>query len=125
MFMSPEEMENSHKKFIQRIVAQGEVWGLEEEEDAWAYCESNEFEDTDVLVFWSSKEAAAKLATDDWKDYKPVRIPLEAFIEKWLPGMDADGHLVGGDWNEKLCGLEVEPEEVLTEIHAAQGKGGE
>ena len=84
------------------------MWGLRSE-DGWAYCESSEYEETDVLVFWSDRQAAQKHSQGEWADHHPEAIALEEFVQNWLPGMDEDGALVGPDWDLNLSGQEVEP----------------
>jgi hypothetical protein len=96
------------KNFVERVLEAGEVWGLQSPA-GWAICESNEYEETAVLVFWSDKELAAAHAVDEWEFYAPSSIALDEFIENWLPGMHEDEALVGPDWDSDLDGIEVEP----------------
>lgn len=107
--------EETYLQFIDRSRESGEVWGLCAGSD-WAYCESNEFEDTDVLLFWSDRATAQKHAQGEWNKHKPTAIPLDEFIDKWLAGMDSDGALVGPDWDADLSGLEVEPRDVAEKL---------
>lgn len=107
--------ESNYRRFIERISESGEVWGLESK-DGWAYCPSNEYEDTDVLVFWSDRASAQRHAHDDWSDHHPAKISLEDFVDQWLQGMHEDGALVGPDWDDQLHGLEVEPHELAAEL---------
>lgn len=105
----------SYRRFIDRAQAAGEVWGLQSD-SGWAYCESDEYEDTEVLVFWSDRAAAQRLAVGEWSDHKAVAIQLEDFIENWLPGMDEDGALAGLDWDTELSGIEVEPGDLAADL---------
>ena len=45
------------EKFIKRVSENKEVWGLESD-DGWFVCESNEYEDTLVMLFWSDRAYA-------------------------------------------------------------------
>lgn len=110
--------QQDYDRFIQQAREQGEVWGLRDGDD-WAYCPSNEYEDTDVVLFWSSKAAAQLHAKDEWGMHKPVRISLENFVDLWLNGMHDDGTLAGPNWDSDLRGKEVEPEE-LAELLMAE-----
>ncbi len=103
--------EDNYRQFIQGVLASGEVWGLLSEE-GWAYCASNEFEDTDVLVFWSERAYSQPHVQGEWSGHEPTAIPLEEFLDTWLPGMHEDGALLAPNWDIGLCGLEVEPREV-------------
>ncbi len=109
--------EGNYQRFIERARESGKVWGLRGD-DGWAYCASNEYEDTDVLVFWSDRAYAQRHAQADWRGHKPTVIPLDEFIDNWLQGMHNDGALVGPNWDPELCGLEVEPREVADKLTA-------
>jgi hypothetical protein len=97
--------------FIARVRQGGQVWGLRSE-GGWAYCESSEYEETDVLVFWSDRASAEKHSKGEWAGHAAEAIALEEFVEKWLPGMDEDGVLIGPDWDLNLAGPEVEPSDL-------------
>ena len=109
-----------YERFIRRVVEHGMVWGLRSP-DGWAYCWSNESDDADVaiIVFWSDRAYAANCAKDEWQDYRPEAIPLEEFLERWLPGMAADGVLAGTNWNVHLCGREAKPLELKSRLEEA------
>lgn len=87
------------------------VWGLKNE-DGWLSCESTEFEQSEVMPFWSSKEDAAFHNVEEWADFEVLEIPLDIFVEDWLITLDEDGVLVGLNWNQTLDGKELEPSEV-------------
>lgn len=107
--------ESNYRRFIEHIGQSGEVWGLRCD-DGWAYCPSNEYEDTDVLVFWSDRAYAQRHVQGDWNQHKPTPIPLNEFIDHWLEGMHEDGALVGPNWDSGLCGLEIEPLEIAQKL---------
>ena len=97
--------------FIQPVLENSQVWGLKGE-DGWCICDSIEFEETDVMPFFTSKAEAAKLCNAEWQAYTPESINLEEFIEDWLPGMHEDNVMVGIQWNADLEGPELEPAEI-------------
>jgi hypothetical protein len=111
----PATSENEYRHFIERVCESGEVWGLGRADD-WAYCESNEYEETDVLLFWSDRALAQRHVQGEWSKHQPTAIPLDEFIDQWLRGMDEDGTLVGPNWNAELNGLEIEPREMADEL---------
>lgn len=96
------------ERFAQTVLESALIWGLKGE-DGWAVCASIEFEDTDVMPFFSSQQAAQALCHDEWQDYTPHSIKLEEFIDDWLPGMHEDDVMLGLDWNTEMEGLEAEP----------------
>tara|TARA_R110000772_G_scaffold35177_6_gene84888 strand:- start:738 stop:1124 length:387 start_codon:yes stop_codon:yes gene_type:complete len=105
-------------RFAVEALAHAEVWALKGE-DGWALCASIEFEDTEVLPFFSNKESAALLCSGDWEGYLPDPIPLESFLEDWLPGMHEDNALLGLNWNPDMEGAELEPAELAKAIESA------
>ena len=111
-------------RFCARAAGAGEVWVLTEGEDC-AVVESNDFEESEVMPFWSSREGAERAATGDWARYSPGAVPLDEFVASWLPSMDEDGFLVGPDWSEELEGDEVEPEELFRRLETARAARGE
>ncbi|GHA59987.1 DUF2750 domain-containing protein [Pontibacter akesuensis] len=117
-------IETQYKDFIQRIVETNEVWGLTKD-DTWATSSSSEFEDTEVILFWSDKGGATACSEDEWESYTPESITLVEFLENWCVGMYGDELLVGANWDKNLVGKEAEPLvvalDVVTQLKA-QGK---
>ncbi|MDC0612254.1 DUF2750 domain-containing protein [Vibrio sp.] len=97
--------------FIEESAATKLVWGLRNEE-GWLSCDSSEFENSEVMPFWSSKEDAEQHNVEEWSDFEVLEIPLDIFVEDWLITLDEDGVLVGTNWNANLEGCELEPAEL-------------
>ncbi len=97
--------------FIQETQESQLVWGLRNEE-GWLSCESTEFEESEVMPFWSSKEDAQIHNVEEWADFEVVEIPLDVFVEDWLITLDEDGVLGGTNWNANLEGKELEPSQL-------------
>jgi hypothetical protein len=115
--------ELAYDQFIADIQQTGQVWGLfNAAQESWAVCPSEAYEDTDVLPFWSDRSAAGALCSDEWSVYAPRAIPLEEFINDWLPGMHEDDAMVGPNWDAELEGLEVEPADVAAELETEGGE---
>lgn len=111
-------------RFCARAAASGEVWVLTEGDEC-AVVESNDFEESEVMPFWSDRAPAVSAATGDWSRYTPQAIPLEDFLGTWLPSMDEDGMLVGPDWSDELEGDEIEPEELFRRLEIARAARGD
>jgi len=97
--------------FVEESTATQLVWGLKNE-DGWLSCDSSEYENTEVMPFWSSKEEASSHNVDEWADFDTLEIPLDIFVEDWFLTLAEDGVLIGPNWNEHLEGLEIEPSEL-------------
>ena len=100
--------EANYRKFIQQAADTEQVWGLSEG-DIWATSSSNEFEDTEIILFWSDAEGAKACAGDEWANYQPEALPVSEFLENWCVGMYDDELLVGANWTPALQGREVDP----------------
>jgi hypothetical protein len=86
--------------------------GLRHPGGGWATCPSNEYENTNIYVFWSDEAYARRHCKEEWEDYVPTAITLDSFVDNWLKGMHNDGFLVGTNWDANLFGKEVEPIEI-------------
>lgn len=111
---APDSKDN-YRRFNEQVRAHGEVWGLRGD-DGWAFCDSSEYEETEVLLFWSERADAEKHAREDWGRHIPTAIPIDEFVDRWLHGMEQDGLLVGPNWDAELEGLEIEPGELAENL---------
>lgn len=95
--------------FVEKVAEQGELFGLFDENQGWANCHAHDNKDaTAVYLFWSDAKQAAKLKSEEWADYQVQSIALDVFFESWLDGMQKQQVFAGVNWDEELCGLEVE-----------------
>ena len=104
-----------YENFIKRVSENKVVWGLKSE-NGWCVCDSNDYEDTLVMLFWSDEAYARQCAVEEWSYYTPKSIPIEEFMKNWISGFNEDDLLVGFNWNAKLIGLEVEPYDLYKEL---------
>ncbi len=108
--------ERSYDRFIQRVADTRIIWGLYSESEGWANSPSDEFEDTDVILFWSDRDAAAVHCTEEWSGHVPTEIEFDDFIDAWLQGMDADDVLAGPNWDADFEGLEVSAKDLADRL---------
>ncbi len=110
-----DDLQQNYRAFVEGIKATGKIWGLSSPE-GWVVCDSEEYEETDVIPFWSDEAEAKAHCNEEWADKETVAIELEAFVAEWLKDMDEDGILIGTNWNSELAGLEIEPLELAKEL---------
>lgn len=115
MASSEQDRRDQYLRFVNFIREERVVWGLESE-DGWATTTSNNDVYRSVILFWSHKTYARRMANDEWTDSVPKPIDLEKFVNRWLRGMKQDGYLVGVNWNSELMGQEVEPDVLARDL---------
>ena len=111
----------NHQRFVRRVVQGDTVWGLKSDA-GWAVCDSAEYDEMEVMPFWSDRAYAQRAAQDEWADYVPTPIPLDTFIDRWLKGMHRDGVLVGPNWDAHNCGRELDALDLASELVDAQAQ---
>ncbi|PYI66323.1 DUF2750 domain-containing protein [Arthrobacter livingstonensis] len=71
------------------------------------------------MPFWSAKSRAERITAslDAYKEFSVVSIALDEWRSRWLPGLDADGILVGLNWSgTHATGYDVAPTEVMVSL---------
>jgi len=95
--------------FVEQVNTEGELFGLFNENEGWANCHAHDNKDASaVYLFWSDAKLAEALKTEEWANYKVESIALDVFFESWLDGMQKQQVFAGVNWDEELCGLEIE-----------------
>lgn len=107
--------EGRYDYFVEKIVAGGEVWSLSSDQ-GWVVMSSDEGEE--CLPVWPHEDFAAQWASGEWADCAPAAIGLDAWIERWTPGMEKDGTLLAIFPDEHSEGTIVTPGELLQSIEA-------
>ena len=110
-----EDFRSQYSRFIEQARELEIVWNLKNE-DGFALCESEEFDDTQVMPFWSLEKDALAACAEEWSSYKPNPIRFDDFVDAWLHGMDEDGLYAGINWNSELEGVEIEPVMLIEDL---------
>jgi len=103
------------RRFIERAIRAESVWALKGE-DGFAWCESNDHEGQDVIMFWSDRAYAERARKSEFLEFTPIEISLFDFLFRWLPGMSKDKVLAGANWTGQLIGIENDPNELQGQI---------
>jgi hypothetical protein len=79
-----------YKYFVKKAADTEQVWSLRKDvgwatsaDDAGRIC----------IPVWPHARYAAACANENWAEYEPQSIELDAWLERWLPGMQRDGRL--------------------------------
>lgn len=68
-----------------------------------------------AMPFWSLETRAQRVleGVPAYRSFTPIRLTLEEFRARWLPGLAEDGLLVGINWSGKAAtGYVLAPDEV-------------
>lgn len=120
--MQHETLNDPHyQAFVKRVVQTGIVFTLQDDEDFFAECPSESYnndlgEPEAVYCFWDSADAAQACQQEEWGNYRVVEINLADFMYENLIEMDSDQHLVGVSFDAQLYGTEIEPIELLADL---------
>lgn len=72
--------------------------------------------------FWSSRSRAEKIVgtVPAYAGFDIVEIPLDTFLDRWLPGLEDDGFRVGVNWSgPRATGYDIEPRSLRVALDAA------
>ena len=72
-------------------------------------------EERDVLLLWTSSEAAKQQCSGEWRDFEVIELAFDDLTEL-LPHLGDDALLVGLELNEEQIAIEVEANTLLDEL---------
>lgn len=72
---------------LDTIVREEKVWILSSDQGMVMMSSDGE----QCLPVWPHPDFASEWATGDWEDCSPDSVDLQSWLERWLPGMEADG----------------------------------
>lgn len=81
-----------YDEIIEEIVENGVVWALFDEDGEIIYADTDV--DEKALPIWTSGADAALQCREEWSDCVPGSIPLDEFIEEWIPVLDKESTAV-------------------------------
>ncbi len=69
--------------------------------------------------FWSRRSRAERVISTvaAYRDFEAVAVALDAWRDRWLPGLQRDGILVGVNWSgQSATGYDIEPAQVMARL---------
>lgn len=108
--------EDRYDYFVDKVVEGDQVWSLKGA-DGWVVMTSEDGEE--CLPVWPHPDFAAAWATGEWADCEPTAVDLDAWLERWTPGMEKDGTMLAVFPRSDEEGLVVPPGEVRESIEIA------
>lgn len=102
---TPGAASERYEIFLVEVVVTKVVWGLRNDV-GWA---NRSTTSEPVAPFWSDREAAQRCAQETFPGYEPEEIPLQEFVEDWVPELERLGLWVGVNLSPAMAGIEVPP----------------
>ena len=103
--------------FIKEIIEQRKVWTIRDE---GGIPTSTNIDGETSMPFWSLKSRAEKVIENvpSFMGFQAFEIDFDAFLNRWLTGLEKDGLYLGVNWSGKQAkGYDVKPREVLERIN--------
>ena len=114
--VADQSAEERHDYLLDTVVREAKVWILSS--DKGMVMMSSEGEQ--CLPVWPHPDFAADWATGDWEDCSPEPVDLQAWTERWLPGMENDELTLAVFPTSDEETLVIPPGEMLQLIQARQ-----
>jgi hypothetical protein len=102
--------------FVRQVAQTRKVWTIRDE---GGFPQPAEESGVRSQPFWSSLSRVEKIIKNvpAYSGFRPVELSWEDFRDRWLPGLQCDGVLVGVNWSGKLAtGYDMAPEVVRQRI---------
>lgn len=109
------DADDRYEYLVTQVANQGQIWSLRSDR-GWVMVSTDEEE---CLPVWPSAEFAKPWINQDWSDCEPVAIDLDAWIKRWLPGMQKDGIALAVFPGTDENGMVVEPDELRDSLSHA------
>lgn len=98
---------------IKKMADEQQLWSLRHS-DGWAL--SSDDAGHELLPVWPHEKFASLCANGAWADYHPVAIDIDAWLDRWIAGMEKDGKLVAVFPAPQDGGVAVEPRRMESDL---------
>lgn len=79
-----------------------------------------------AMPFWSKRSRAQRIIdnVEAYSGMTVVEFNLSEWLEKWVPGLERDGLLIGLNWSgQGAVGYDLTPSDLLRNLEARRGLG--
>lgn len=116
------EAEERFDHFLDKVADWEEIWSLADGEGC-VMLTSEEGES--CLPVWPHPDYAKEWATEGWEGCEPLKIELEAWFERWSPGLEEDAIQVAVFPRLDEAGVLLPPAELSEMIESRFGAAGD
>ncbi|WP_176819204.1 DUF2750 domain-containing protein [Ferrimonas sediminum] len=96
MSLTQEQIDNFYRQtskerfaqFLEQVAEHKTLWTLANEQG----CVLVDTGEEQCLLLWPHQDLAESWATEEYAGCQPMGIPLDDFLDKWVPGLANDGY---------------------------------
>ena len=93
------------------------IWALKDpESDDWVILDSLQYEESEVMPLWSTKEQAERHLTEDWENFVCASISIADWLEFWVEDLITDNIIIGLNWIGEENDIEMDLQEFSENI---------
>jgi len=107
------EASKRYEHWIKKVADQEEVWSLWQE-GGWALAGNDA--GRQFVPVWPDSRYAALCAEGVWAGYQPKAIALDAWLDRWIPGMERDQRLVAVFPTPNDKGVPIDPRQLERDL---------
>ena len=107
---------SQYAAFARDVAEHGRVWTLR---DDGGFPSPKTPDGNRAMPFWSSLSRVERIiaTVTAYAGFQPFEISWDLFRDKWLPGLERDGLLVGVNWSgPRALGYDLAPKDVRARI---------
>jgi hypothetical protein len=113
---------SQYAAFAREVAAKLKVWTIK---DDGGFPAPKNSQGTRSQPFWSSLARVERViaTVPAYAGFHPVELTWEVFRDRWVPGLEKDGLLVGVNWSGKRAvGYDIVPQEVRLRVEYEIGQ---
>ena len=104
-----------YSHFIKRVADWEEVWTLSDSE---GFAAAGDGDGNEAIPVWPHERYAAACAVEQWAAFRPEAIPLDEWMDDWIPGLIEDSRVVAVFPNREGKSAIVTPDRLRSDLQS-------
>ena len=76
-----------YEYFVNKITDWEEIWSISDK-SGWVLMQDDN--GNELVPVWPAERFAKACCIGEWSEFKPKSIPLDAWVDRWIPGITKD-----------------------------------
>lgn len=98
--------------FVKKVADENTIWSLWQ--SGWALAEDSD--QRQVVPIWPHAQFAEICARGEWANYTALPIEMDAWVQRWLPGIEKDSRLLAIFPTTADRGIVVAPSKLASDL---------